>query len=416
MSFERVEERRTGRPLPPFSQVSSISRLLSTSEYYHASVGSSFSTLEDPREATFVLRGEGRLNPQQWQGALERAAAVNPGARLRLVGKRRGARWQSDGQPPRLRVLERCDWDAQSNRGAEFIRETPLPLETGPTVELIVAPQSDGRSLVVLRTLHAVMDGGGCLHFLKEIFRALRGETLLGSNAAFSDVDLMRSIGATHSTSRRFKTTWLTGEPEGDEIGDEFRRICLGPPKKNLLARVAAAMAEFAQQRSDLPAVIALPVDLRRHEPSLLSTLNYANLIFVRVEKGEGAEDVRCKLQGMLEQRMDAVCPRFVDIFKILPMPWMDRLVSRTRRTYRKNKPLETALISNLGRSNSAELSAPGFRLQDMAVLALPGSSPFATLVGLDDRVEMMLNMPKVLASNGRFDAFVAHLQRRLAE
>jgi hypothetical protein len=32
----------------------------------------------------------------------------------------------------------------------------------------------------------------------------------------------------------------------------------------------------------------------------------------------------------------------------------------------------------------------------------------------LGDRVEMAINLPRVLSSNGRFDELVAHLQQRL--
>jgi hypothetical protein len=384
-------------------------------EYYHASVGSSRYTLERPREGIFVLRGQSSLTAQQWRQALDRVAAANPGTHLRMIGRRRRSCWQSDGRPPRLRMLERCDWDARSERGADFIWATPLPLRTGPTIELIVAPQGGETSLIILRALHAVADGSGMIHFLYELFRALRGEPLLGSNAGFSDVDLMLSVDATNSMSRHIKTTWLTGKPAGDEIGDEFRRIDLGSPKKNLLPRAAAAMAEFAHQYSDLPALIAIPVDLRRHLPGLRSTMNFANMLLVPLEKGEGVDAFRSRLQEMLAQRMEMAYPRALEHLKIVPLPWLDLLLSRTRLNYRNRKPLETAVISNVGRHDSAALSGPGFKLQDMIVLPLPGSA-FATLTGLDDRVEMMMNLPKVLAGNGRFDALVAHLQSRLAE
>ncbi len=406
---------RVRRLLPPLAQLTSISRPLSVLEYYHACIGSCRYTLEVPREVVFVLRGEGALSIQQWQQALDRVVEVNPGTRLRMVGKCLGARWQSDGLPPRLRALERCDWDVQSDRGSEFIQATRLPLDSGPTIELIVAPQPDKGSLLILRALHAVMDGGGGIHFLHELFRALRGERLLGSNAGYSDIDLMRSIGKVRSPDWFDKTARPTGNPEGGEIGDEFRRISLGPPRKNLLAKVAVAMAEFAHQYSDLPVLIAVPVDLRMLEPALLATTNFSNVLFVHLEKGEGIENFTSKLQTMLAQSLEEGYQGASDIFKLLPLPWLDLLVSRSRINYRRRKPLETAVISNLGCQDSASLSCPGFHLSDMVALPQPGSA-FATLAGVDNRVDLILNLSKVLASNGRFDALMAHLQRRLKD
>ncbi|WP_162932353.1 hypothetical protein [Solimonas sp. K1W22B-7] len=412
MPSDRLE---TAPALPPLAPQARISRPLSTPEYYHACVGTSRWTLEGPRDVIFVLTCEGRLEPEHWREALQRVAELNPGTRLRLVGKRRKARWESDGLPPRMRVIENCEWDTRSGRGGEFITAEPLCLEHGPTVELLLANCSDGRSLVILRSLHAILDGGGVLHLLQELFRVLRGEALLGTNAAFSDVDLMLSTGARHSTSSHFRTTWLTGQTSGAEMGDDWRRISLGPPRKNLLARVAVAMAEFAHQRSELPALIAVPVDLRRHAPGLLSTTNFSNMLFVRLNKGDGVEQFRARLQDMLAQRMEAVYPRILDIVKWLPLKWFDLLVSRTRWNYRKRKPMETAVISNLGRCDPAAYSYPGFSLQSMFVYPLGGSA-FSTLVSVNDQVEMALNLPRVLSGEGRFDAFVDHLRQRLAE
>jgi hypothetical protein len=400
--------------LLPLAPLHAISRPLSLPEYYHASVGASPKTLERPREGIFVLCGEGRLPIERWQAALDLAAAANPGARLRMVGARHRACWRSDGQPPRLRALEHCGWDIQSQAGADFIWSTPLPLATGPTIELIVAPLQEGRTLLILRALHAVVDGAGMLHFLRELFRALRGEPLLGSNAHFSDVELMCSLDVHHSTSRHVKTMWLTGTPQGDERGDEFRRITLGAGGKNLLPRVAAAMAEFAHRHDEeRPAVIAVPVDLRRHVPGILATTNFANMLLVPLHKGEGAEVFRERLHAMLAARMDAFYLPTLDLFRHLPLPWMDRLLSRTQSNYRKRKPLETAVISNVGRHDAVTFSCPGFTLEEMMVLPLPGTA-FSTLCGVGDRVEMLVNLPRVLAGQGRFDALIAHLRQRL--
>jgi len=412
MPFDRPE---LAPALPPLAPQTRISRPLSTPEYYHACVGTSRWTLEGPRDVVFVLTADSRLTPLDWQRALDQATAVNPGMRLRLVGKRSKARWESDGQPPRLRIVEGCDWDTLTSQGSDFITAEPLSLEHGPTLELQLVSCTDGRSLVILRTVHAIVDGGGALHLLRELFRALRGEPLLGTNAAFSDTDLMISTGTKHSTSKHFRTTWLTGEPSGDAMGDDWRRIPLGPPRKDMLARVAVAMAEFAHQRSDLPALIAVPVDLRRHVPGLLSTTNFSNMLFVRLDKGDGIAHFKQRLQDMLAQRMETVYPRILDIVKWLPLRWFDLLVSRTRWNYRKRKPMETAVISNLGRIDTEALSCPGFTLKHLFVHPLGGSA-FSAMFCVDGQVELILNLPRVLSGEGRFDAFVDYLQRRVAE
>jgi hypothetical protein len=402
--------------LPPLAPVSEISRRLSLPEYYHASVGASRHTLDGPRIQGFLIHGQSTLSAKQWQSALDRVAAANPGAHMRLVGKLWWARWKSDGAPPRLRIVEHCDWDMLSDRGAEFINATPLSLEQGPNIELIVAHRTDGSSLLVLRCHHAVTDGIGSMHLLEELFRALRGEPLLGSNASFSEVDLMLSVGAKparQASTPRIKVDWLTGKPSGEQLGDEWRRISLGRPSKNLLARTAAAMAEFAHRHSEQPALFGVPVNLRRHVPGLLSTTNFTNMLRVPLYRGDGPEQFTERLKDQLAQRMETYYPRIVEVFKLLPLSWIDRMLSRTLKNYRSKRALETAVVSNLGRFDPAVLSCPGFQPERAIVMPVFGSV-FSTLICVGEEVEMALGMPRIIAGNGRLDALVEHLRERL--
>ncbi|MGH8446213.1 MAG: hypothetical protein ACREVL_13155 [Solimonas sp.] len=390
-------------------------RPVSAIEYYHASIGTHSRTLDPPREVAFVIEGESSLLPSRWQYALDAVSAVNPGTRLRLHGHRRRACWISDGPPPRLRFVEDCTWDGRADPGSEFIFEKPLSLRDGPVAELIVAYRRAGGVFVILHTHHAIMDGGGGLHFFKELFRALRGEALQGSNAPFSDTDLMVSLGVVKTESRHIETGWLTGPLQGQERGDSWRRIPLGPPRSNLLGHVAAAMAEFSHRHGDLPALIAVPVDLRRHVPGLVSTGNFSSMLLVRLDRGDGPEQFRQRLLALLAQRMEAAWSPRLDWFKALPPSWIDRLLSRTGGNYRKKKPKETALVSNLGRCDPAEYGAPGFAFKALFVIPLTGSV-FSVLVSSGEQVELVLNLPKLLSSGGRFDAFSEFLRGRLAE
>lgn len=400
--------------LPPLQRQSEIARPLSTPEYYHSSVARSPRTLEKTRENGFIFRGEGRVSAERWQAALDQVTAANPGTRLRLVGDAFRARWVTDGQPTRLRIVENCTWNAESSKGSSFIYETVMSLNDGFTSELLVMHQPNNRMLLMLRSHHGVMDGMGVMHFMRELFRALRGEPLLGTNAAFSDVDVMTSVGAVRSTSRHIKTVAMTGAPQGMTRGDEWRRVYVGAPRKNLLGHIVEAMVKFAWQHSDLPMSIGVPVDLRRHVPGLLSTANFTNMLLVRMDKGEGAEDFKRRLHEMLDQKMETMYPGILEIFKWLPLSWLDRLVSRNEKNYHQKKALETAVVSNLGRFNSVEFSCDGFRMDGMIVIPIAGSI-FAGLAGVDDHVELAINIPSVLASNGRFDAFEAFLQKHLA-
>jgi len=402
--------------LAPLRQVSTISRKVSLFEYYHASVGASPHTLEGPRNLICVVSGEldDRLQPEDWQRAIDQIVVVNPGLRLRWHGRWGFSRWVSDGPPPRLRIIDGCTWDALTSDGSDFITEEPLSLRVGPTVEFIIAKKGNGRAFVILRTLHAIMDGMGVIHALHELFRALRGEPLLGSNASFSDTDLMQAIDAPPNKSKHLATCWLTGDPEGDLKGDDWWRVKLGPARKQLLAHVAVAMAEYAHQNSDLPVLIAIPIDIRRHVSNLRSTTNFSSMVFVRLEKGDGAEVFQQRLLELLEMRREVAFSSILNLIRWLPLPWVDRLLGRSEKNYRTRKPLETFVISNLGKADLAAMSVASFKADDLMVFPMEGSA-FGVLMSVDGEVQITLNLPRVLSSNHRAEQCIQFLQSRLA-
>lgn len=397
----------------PLGPVRQLSRPLSIPEYYHACIGESPKTIEPPREAIFVLSGEGHLPPDAWQRALNTVVEIHPGLRLRIVGKRSATRWQSDGQPTRLRMIDDPGWDGRSERGSEFIYETRLNLHEGPASELIVACQPSGRTLVIFRALHAVVDGRGVRHFLYELFRALRGEALIGNNAHFSDAELMRGVGTQHSTSRHVPAIPLTGAARGVEQGDTWRRLTIAAPQRNLLARVATAMAAYAHRFAKGTALIAVPVDLRRHLPAIQSTLNFSSMLLVPMQPGEGTGDFKQKLQHMLDHKMEARLPKILDAVRLLPLPWLDVLVSRTPKNYVKKRPLETVLVSNLGVFDLDQLQGAGLVIDNYFCLPLGGNA-CCVLSGTSRQVEITVCLSRVLASGGRMEDLMRFLEAAL--
>lgn len=404
-----------GLLLPGLGPTLSLQRRLSTPEYYHACIGSSPTTLEQPREIVFVIEGEGRFDTRRWETALARVVAMNPGARLRLVGKRLRAQWKSDGPGPHLRPVSDSRWDGRSQLGSDFITATPLDLETGRSIELLLCDGHAGQpARLIVRVLHAVMDGVGVMHFLQELFRALRSEPLQGCNAAFSDTDLMRSIPDQHRRQKRLPPAALTGDRRSPEQGDSWRRLSLHGPQPALLARTALAMAAFARQYGDAPVRMAFPVNLRRHCPGLLSTLNFSSMLHIEMDAGDDADDVREKISQRLASAAETHYPPILDYVRCLPLPWLDRLVSRTAANYTQRRLLETAVISNLGHYRSAHFSCEDFRTQRMFGIPIPDNA-FAMLFSMDDRTDITIGMANVYASDGRLDALMDFMQKKLS-
>jgi hypothetical protein len=383
-----------------------IARPLSFFEYGHAAAGASGKTLEPPRIITMVLEGESTLAPRQWEEALRCVVDANHGIPLRIQGVRQRARWTREGAlPPQLRIIEDCRWDGRSHRGMEAIEQTPLPLQTGPATELIIAAGKITR--LIVRTRHALMDGMGVLHFFQELFRALRGEPLLGSNAAFSDVDLMGAVSSTAWRGGGESPIPLTGGAQGASYGDVWQRLTLpARPQKNLLGRVAKVAARYAWSFGPGPVRIAVSVNLRRHLPGLKSTMNFSGLLHVGMLPEETADDFRRKVHEALEQNRDVSYPAVAECIRYLSFPFIDRVTGRTSESYLRRKLLETVLITNLGVIDMAPLSCAQFAPDNYYSLPVMGNS-FMTLTANGRHLNFVVGMPAVYASEGRLERFI---------
>jgi hypothetical protein len=400
--------------IPTLAPQTNIARRLSVFEYGHAAAGASAKTLDPPRIITMVLEGESRVTPGQWGDALRCVVDANPGVCLRIQGFRQRARWTSDrALPPHVRVIENCQWDGSSQRGIELIEQTPLPLQAGPATELIIATGKITR--VILRTHHALMDGMGVQHLFQELFRALRGEPLLGTNAAFSDVDLMRTVTSAGWRGGGTSPIPLTGGAQGAGHGDVWQRLTLpAGPQQNFMGRVAEVAARYAWSFKPGPARIAVAVSLRRHLPGLKSTMNFSSMFHVEMIPGETADDFRRKVREYLGQNRDAAYPAVAEFIRYLSFGLIDRVSGRTPENYLRRKLLETAVITNLGVIDMAPLTCAQFEPDNYYCLPVMGNS-FIVLSACGRHLNIVVGMPAVYASGGRLEHFLDLLREEFS-
>ncbi len=392
-------------------------RTLSVSEYYHACVSTYKKSYDTPRENTLILDGHGNIDAAELQNAINAASKANPGSHLKLLGNSLNARWSTDGEFAKVREINNSEWDGHSSKGSSFIYEKPLLIRQGISCEFIIVRNTTlNKTFLIFRNLHAVMDGMGCMHFLREVFRYLKGERLIGSNASFRDTDLMQFVGGPRNEQVNFKLkpAYVTGGVEGDETGDAWQHVTLEGPIPWILARVSGIIAEQATARSDRVARIAVPVNLRRHMPDIQSTMNYSNMVYVDLKKGEGMAHFQKRLHKALNKKSDTYYIRLAGLAKLLPMRLMDRLLCRNKKTYLSDRIFETAVISDLGVFKSSEFSYNDFQLQDFYGVPIAGNT-FCLLSAVDNRVSITLGMPKVYASNARLSQLTNLIKEKLS-
>lgn len=407
-----------------------IPRPLSVIEYYHASVGCSDETLDGSREMVCIVEGgfTAEITASRWQDALKSVAKANIGVRIKLQGKRQKASWQVSDKYPIFREFYNCDWDGRSEQGAAFIEESNLDVGQGINSELIIAYRGSQQAkeqacidkplgaFLIFRCLHSVMDGAGLMHFMQEVFRYLRQESVQGTNAMFSDTDLMSRLETKPFKQSTTQPAKLTGDNNSKEAGDAWRRITLSLPQPHLLANLSLAVKEFSGRYSDKPVRIATPVGLRRHLPKLKATMNFTSMVRVDMSGCDSVEAFNKYLKMMLAVNSDAArYSRFHELLRYLPMPWLDKQLSRNKNNFYKRKNIETALISYAGNFKPKELSCEEFLAEGL--FSTPAKeAPYLIAFRMGSKIELTIGMAKVFGSDGRMDDFVDFLQDYFAK
>lgn len=390
-------------------------RKVSYTEYGHACIGTYKPTREKPRENTIVIEGRGDIDPRALQQAVDVAAGANPGVRLKLEGKRQHASWVDSGKTPDVRRIEQCEWDGQSAENSAFMYDKPLSARDGVIGEFIIANTPRSTTFLIFRSLHATMDGLGCMHFIEEVFRALNQRDPLGSNLFISGTELMRKVKATrYRVDASRPIARLTGGPADTPPKNRWWRLTFQGPTMWLLAKVAAGINEYCHQYNDGPVRVAIPVNLRRHAPGNQTTLNYATMVHIDLEATDNLATFNKKLHTLVNNNSEAFYRKWLELSRYLPMSWLDFWRTGNARAINKRKCVETATVSDLGSIPACNLSTGSFEAEHLFGIPLTGGL-LCIISTLDETVNITIGMPGANEGDGRLEDFVQYMQNVFA-
>ncbi|GAA3453636.1 non-ribosomal peptide synthetase [Dactylosporangium matsuzakiense] len=326
-----------------------------------------------------VVEGVGALDEEALRAAVEAAGVANPGSRLR----REGQTWVDSGRAPRVRVAAaagRPDTDLAA-------LHDPLPDRDGGWCEVLWCPGDP--AAVVFRASHAVMDGRGKAMWIDDVFRALRGEPLLGAAGTHTDTDVFDALGITNAESK--PDTWYPsplGRPGRGRPRTVWARRTVDGHHPGLVARVATALtAAYA-----LPAArFAIAFDLRRHGPGARTTGNLLQTELFDVDAGEPWEALHERILAAMAEGREVTWRLDPNLLK-MPVPALRGLI-RFMEAGRKDRHASATVLSHLGRTDLAACSAPGFEARTTYLLPLLAavSAPELNSVECGGRTELTL-------------------------
>ena len=328
--------------------------------------------LASPNTAAMTIQlfveGTGSLDAAALESAAATAADALPGTRL----VRRGRLWVDSGRAPRVRRLSSAGLDRVSMELPGLAR--PLRGDGGTPLNEIVLLDGE-RPTVVFRTHHSVMDGQGLLIWAAGVFRALRGEPVEPALDTVTDTALMRRVGRTEGvTPLKAKVRpVLRTKRSFRQRGAVVRRRTLAGTYPALTARLAAAF----NTALDLPAgVFYIPVDMRRHDPSLRATGNLSVGFGIKLEPGSTWREAHALILESLAKNAEisaffpnpAAFERLVGVPQAVLRPAMNLADSVLVRLPSTNWSFS---ISHHGRIDPADFGCESFSA--VTVFAVPG-------------------------------------------
>ncbi|MFF3650871.1 non-ribosomal peptide synthetase [Streptomyces sp. NPDC002181] len=327
-----------------------------------------------------VVEGRTAPGPAALRAAIARAAETCPGSRL----VRRGAVWTAEGPLPAIRYAAPAAGRIDVSHPATAALLTGHPHRNAPPgCEVLVIPgNASEAATLVFSASHALMDGHGALTWVREVFRALRGEPGTPALARDTDRALLRRLG---STTRRPALVPAHPSPLGPRPPGPERTLWL---RRTLPTRHPALTARLAQALTDSAAAtgtrsggagrggtrVMIPVDLRRHRPGIAATGNLTLPLFLDLDPGQEWPRAQVTLLRALADGRE-LAGGFEPALLPLP-PAAAGLLLRAAQagTVRADRHLASAVVSHLGRLDPAEFSGGGFTATTL--YALPVHAP----------------------------------------
>jgi hypothetical protein len=370
-----------------------------------------------------VIEGHGALSVDTLRSAVEKAAQANPGSRVRLRGVLGFSRWVDSGIAPEVQEVRASSWDGRSERGAEFLEERFDALAGGPICKLLYVHGSPAH--IVFRALHAAVDGRSLLHWIAEVFRALRGEPLLGSPCTYVEWDIMRKFQdrvnreALDAPSTEPSLPVIScGSPRSTRLRYIWRTVVFPGNIPNVLSKFAIFLARYARRRAQGRVCFTVPVDLRTLREEVLSLGNLTGYLSIPIGPGDGTRDFSRQLSLRVRNYVDCYRPDLLKRLPWVPVRTIRREIGRNlqRSLYESVPDTMSGGVVSMGNFPLQNLSTPDFT--PLALIPIPGFAGKLNVVTIFTQRHTVTTFaaPESYNVEGQLDALLDAFQSEFGE
>jgi hypothetical protein len=364
-----------------------------------------------------VVEGHGALSVDTLRSAVKTAAQANPGSRVRLRGVLGFTRWVDSGIAPEVEEVRALPWDGRSERGAAFLEERFDALAGGPICKLVYVRGNPAH--IVFRALHAAVDGRSLLHWIAEVFRALRGEPLLGSPCTYVEWDIMRKFqdkvnrDALDAPSTEPSLPVIPCSPlRSTRLRYTWRTVVLPGNIPNVLSKFAIFLAQYARRRAQGRVCFTVPVDLRTLREEVLSLGNLTGYLSIPIGPGDGTRDFSRQLSLRVRNHIDCYQPDILKKLPWVPVRTIRREIGRSLQRSLYEPDAMSGGVVSMGNFPLQNVSAPDFT--PLEVIAIPGFAGKLNVVTIFTQRNTVTTFaaPESYNVEGQLDALLDAFQR----
>jgi len=327
-----------------------------------------------------IIEGKGILKPDELQDALIKVSKKFPGTCLRLHKNN----WINDGEPAKVILLEK--YPNTREHLSEYVNmHDGFDPQGGHTVEVELA-QEDNRSLVIFRSVHAVMDGRGLEFWAKAVFATLRGEKIEAADSIMTDdtftLEKRAPIKKDEPKIPRSEGPPLNADADiQNNFSFDYDRITLKGTDPAIVAKLGIGINKLLIEKKDDKGTMMVPVDLRQEiskdEPR--STGNLSLPVFITLEKDQTWSQLLSQLLSKLQKKKYIGRSRNNLMYRRLSKRMLGVFVkSLWNFQMRKGKYITSAVVSHVGNHLFNDYSSPGFIADSIAFI--PCVMPIAPL------------------------------------
>jgi hypothetical protein len=325
-------------------------------------------------------------------------------------------RWVDSGITPRVREVDGSQWSGRDLEGAPFLMERLSPTE-GPTCEVVLVQGSPLR--VIFRTNHGVMDAGGTLLWAEDIFRALRGEPVLGSTSTLNDEEISKKLPQVRKEKISKNNITPGGSVQGNDQGFLWLRRTLPGRFRNLLSQVVYLSAREAWKYSDGPVVFCVSVDLRRHlPPDTRATAFLSKNIFMEIKPEYTVEKITKLTKKYLSEKREVNYYGWGKLLFFVPIGLINYFFQKIgKKMQDAGRYLASGIVVTMGVVPLENYTGGGFHASAMYAIT-PYIDVIPFFIGMASNgkdIEVVITMNKALGSNGRIEAIMDGITSRLA-